>query len=569
MIIDAGGHEGLGGWAHSAFGYVAEQLETLAVNDRFDPRVAYRHPGDLSSHGDGRQKRVCVVGGGIAGLAAAYELLELDHDVTLLEASSRFGGRILTHYFADGTYGELGAMRIPLDHECVTHYLEAFGLPTRPFIGANPEGWCLFRDADRMRRHEWDKEWINYYNVAQGTQPPLNANQLIQQLATAAGARITTGDLVRSLSNELAHPRLKQVDADSLGQFVRGLPGTGGPRLSDEEWEYAGRTAHHLWIERCSLLHWLREGQILAPGEEKVEIVGGMDRLTREFLAAIRRGRPSALALNSEVLSIRAAAQGVIVTWRQGRELEVRSEQFDYVICTASAPATMGIRFEPPLSPTKREALTNLSYVGAGKTIMRCSERYWEFDDGIYGGTSVTDRPNQQCWYPSDNRRVPDEDATFHLTAEVVFDPTRDLLDARVDLTDSVSESEERSRSPAVFLAAYLWGTNARRFASLGDAERDDLIGRSVAELHPQNDSYVEDVVHIAWDGQLTPGGGAFAFFAPAEQARYQAGLCAPLPSPDDARIFFAGEHIGIVHGWMQSAIQSALAAVIEVLESP
>jgi monoamine oxidase len=120
-----------------------------------------------------------------------------------------------------------------------------------------------------------------------------------------------------------------------------------------------------------------------------------------------------------------------------------------------------------------------------------------------------------------------------------------------------------------VFLGAYMWGTNGQRFASLTDAERDDLICRSVAELHPQNDEYLEDLVHIAWDEQTNPGGGAFAFFAPAEQARYQEALCAPLPMTDRPRVFFAGEHVGIIHGRIQSSIQSALTAVVDVLQAP
>jgi monoamine oxidase len=557
------------GWGHSAFGYAAPDLDSLESDQDFDYDAAYAHPNDtptpLTARDSGRVKRVCIVGGGIAGLAAAYELLDLGHDVTLLEASSRFGGRIYTHYFADGTYGELGAMRIPENHQCVWHYINDFGLPTRPFLGENPQGWCLFREAGRMRRWEWDETWQTHYKLVQAVTPP-TAKQLVQQLAIGAGT-LTTRNWWESLSNDLADPWLHELEATTLGQHARGLPGTPGRLLSDEQWEFAGRTTHHIWLERCSLLHWLREGTILDLGE-KSEIVGGMDRLTREFLRRIRRRWPTALCLASEVLSIDCQEVGADVTWRQARRLETESGHFDYVICTAPAPATVRIRFNPELPPHKREALTNLSYISAGKTIMRCSERHWEVHDDIYGGTSVTDRPNQQCWYPSDNRKPADEAAADHLTVELMLDPTRDLLEGRVELIDSDLESEERSHAPAVFLAAYLWGTNARRFASLTDAQRDDLICRSVAELHEHNDEYLDDVVHVAWDAQTNPGGGAFAFFAPGEQARYQAGLCAPLPT-ERPRVFFAGEHVGIVHGWVQSSIQSALAAVIDVVEAP
>jgi monoamine oxidase len=163
---------------------------------------------------------------------------------------------------------------------------------------------------------------------------------------------------------------------------------------------------------------------------------------------------------------------------------------------------------------------------------------------------------------------VADESQAAHLTVAPVFDPTRDLLDIRVELTDAAPSAYERSNSPGVFLAAYLWGTNARRFSSLNDSERDDLICRSVAELHDHNDEYLEDIIHIAWDAQCNPGGGAFAFFAPGEQDRYQAALCEPLAVDNHPRVFFAGEHVGILQGWLQSSIQTALAAVIDVLQA-
>jgi len=74
----------------------------------------YRHPGSLSPYDQGsNRKRIAIIGGGIAGLVSAYELSQLNHQVTVLEADSRLGGRIKTHYFSDDTYGELGAMRIP------------------------------------------------------------------------------------------------------------------------------------------------------------------------------------------------------------------------------------------------------------------------------------------------------------------------------------------------------------------------------------------------------------------------------------------------------------------------
>ncbi len=62
-------------------------------------------------------KRVLIIGGGMAGLVAAYELKRQGHQPVVLEAQNRVGGRIYTlRSFAPGLYAEAGAMRIPRSH---------------------------------------------------------------------------------------------------------------------------------------------------------------------------------------------------------------------------------------------------------------------------------------------------------------------------------------------------------------------------------------------------------------------------------------------------------------------
>ena len=100
----------------------------------------------------GPAKKVIILGAGMAGLVAAYELTELGHDVTILEARMRPGGRVhtLREPFSDGLYAEAGAARIPDEHDLTHKYVKLFNLPLEPMY---PTRFSTLR-FDRGSRRE-------------------------------------------------------------------------------------------------------------------------------------------------------------------------------------------------------------------------------------------------------------------------------------------------------------------------------------------------------------------------------------------------------------------------------
>jgi monoamine oxidase len=76
-----------------------------------------------------------IIGAGMSGLIAGFELLRAGHQVTILEARERSGGRVHTLYdnFENGQFAEAGASRIPSNHNITLAYIEHFELDIDPF----------------------------------------------------------------------------------------------------------------------------------------------------------------------------------------------------------------------------------------------------------------------------------------------------------------------------------------------------------------------------------------------------------------------------------------------------
>src|SRR5947208_16029481 len=79
-------------------------------------------------------KKIIIIGAGMAGLSAGYELTQLGHDVTILEARARPGGRVhtLREPFSDGLHAEAGALFIPNNHHLTLKYANLFKLTLQP-----------------------------------------------------------------------------------------------------------------------------------------------------------------------------------------------------------------------------------------------------------------------------------------------------------------------------------------------------------------------------------------------------------------------------------------------------
>ncbi|MYW63617.1 FAD-dependent oxidoreductase [Streptomyces sp. SID8379] len=475
----------------------------------------YRFPADLDRAHLGARGTVAVIGGGVSGLACAYELTRRGLDVTVYERADRPGGRVRTHRFWDGTHGELGAMRLPANHHTTLHYVREFALPTRPFVNASPDTLLHLRGT-RLRASDADRAPALYgLQGAEDRDPRVLLDSLLHDiwdtLTPEQHRAVLRGDVD-------GDPVLEELMARSLWQHAR-------QRLTPAAWELVGQASGLAQYEHACLLEVLVDYFGLFHVAQ-LELVGGTDQLVSAF---VRRLPPGTLRLGTTVDRVRTERDGVrILGQRFGERFE---KPYDWVVCALPAPALDRVRFEPALPAAQQAAIRGIHYASSSKTLVHVERRLWEQRDGVFGGGSFTDLPVQQVWYPSDNADARDPD---------------------------------RSAAPAVLTGAYQWESSARRFALLPEAERTARVLQSLEELHPGISDTVDDVVHWSWDAQL--GGGAFAYLAPGQHGRYLGALGAAHPAPAP-RVFFAGEQLSVAHAWIQGALESALHAVRAVLE--
>lgn len=374
-------------------------LGLIACSSPLEPEDS---PGALAP--TGRTLRIVVVGAGMSGLVAAYELSRAGHDVTVLEARERVGGRVLTlrSPFAAGHSAEAGAARIPPEHDLTLGYARHFGLQLDRFY---PE----------------DGFFLRFQQGARVTVPP--------------------------------------------GSFL-------------SEWP------------------------------DFVKIRGGSDRLPAAFADALG----SRVITAAPVTEIAAAGGNAVSTTTS----DGRSYLSDRVLVTVPVPLLSTIRFSPPLTAAKTEAINGgFHYQSATRIFVRFRRRFWETED--LNGWGTTDWP-EELWHP-----------TWDLSG------------------------------PEGILLTYVRGARANELDAL---DQDARVARVLAhweEFLPGASAHAASGTSHSW--QRDPWSrAAWAEPTPTQDAELGGALARP-----EGPLHFAGEHVSQARGWINGAIESGLRAAMEI----
>ena len=453
-----------------------------------------------------------ILGAGIAGLVAAYELERLGHQIDIMEGSPRIGGRIWTHHFGDGPgapYGELGAMRIPGDHEYVLHYVHAMGLGDRlcKFVTIFEEHNALlnihgtvFRIQDAAAQALQTRYRELFLDVRYSENTRLFAAWL-KLIVDAIGS----GELRECLEQDLSSHLMNKLEGLNLQPFF-------SPQGKTIDL-HTFIKAHPDFREQCSEALNLFLGDILVEtSHDLLQLQGGMDQLTNNLAKAVK----GPIKCNQEVVALRVLEDGVEVSWIEAGRLHTR--HCDYVLCTI--PFSVMRKMElSGFDDDKLSAIYNIVYWPATKVLFHCARPFWQ-QDGIFGGASFSDEGIRQIYYPS---------------------------------------IKDNSSQESVLMASYTIGNDAAYLGKMAEQDRNLYVQNALSKLHPEirTPGMLLDMTTIAWGNYKWSAGGCSLSW---NHQPYQ-----EIARPQKT-LFFAGEHCSKFPAWLQGSIESALQAVHNII---
>jgi monoamine oxidase len=456
-------------------------------------------------------KKIIIVGAGMAGLVAASLLKDAGHNVIVIEASERVGGRVYTlrSPLTGDQHIDVGPMRIPSIHYLTLAYIQKFRLPVNLFINTTPND-LLYVNGVKTRLNSYQRN-PDILNFPVASHEKGKTNLELFNLAVGPIVNFINQDPKRNWSIAA-----KEFDKYSLDTFLRHNPV--GPVLSPAAIDMIKILFGIEGVSELSFIEILREGMILAnPDIYFYEITGGFDQLPKSFLPQLQED----ILFQKKMTRIVQHDNQVTIHSVESKTLQPFSITGDLAIITVPFSVMQFVEVEPyhSFSYHKWKAIRTLHYVPSTKIGLQFKSRFWE-KEGMYGGRTISDIPIRFTYYPSYR-----------------FDQPR-----------------------GVVIGSYTWGNDAITWDSMSEEDRIRQALKYLAIIHG-NHIYREFVTGVAHSWSQNPfSAGAFALFKPEQETELYPYLSSP-----EGRVHFAGEHTSLPHAWIQTAIESGIRVANEV----
>lgn len=456
----------------------------------------------------GRDKQqVVVVGAGMAGLAAAYQLRSGGHEVTVLEARLRPGGRVHTVRapFADGLYAEAGAMFIPSEHEFLMKYVNLFDFTLDP-VPRRDIGSFAFVQGQHSAGSTLGWPGLRAEDVG------LSQDTLLRKYVGPVADRI--GDPADPL---WPGEHLRYLDDMTVAELFE----SNGAYPEVVQLLYVSYLLSYgdeaLEMSALFLMEELGDRLKLAGGADDEEqgwntIRGGNDRLPHALAASMAE----CVRYGAEVCRIEQLVDSVVVTAKEGGRF-VRFTA-NRVVIAIPFPCLREVTFSPEVSTKKRYAIDHQKTTEFAHLWLQTRGRPWRDSLGGVPAFGVTDLPIGGI-----------RDASHSQTV------ARGVLDT------------------------FTAGRAAQALAAMSDDARREWAVFHLEYVFPGIGELVEGTVWFNWvDEQWSRGDYVF----------YLRGEYLPIAGAarrSEGRLHFAGDHTSHRTSWQDGAIFSGHRAANEI----
>jgi len=470
-------------------------------------------------------KKVIILGAGMAGLAAAYELSKVGYECVILEARARAGGRVWTIRpgtketeidgspqtcrFDQGQFFNAGAMRIPHHHTSVLAYCRELDVPIENFNNIN-EGAYYYSEGSgpysnkRIRQRELHNDMRGY--TSEMLAKVMDQSQLDTPLTQEDKEKIieyliAEGGLDRNRLYKGSARRGFETSPGAYGQAGKSLVPPSLVELLQSGFydAYFYRIPEYTYEQQSTMLM----------------VAGGTDKLTNAFVKQLGKK----ITYNAEVTRILKTEKGAKVAYKDIAKGTVHELTGDYCICTIPLPVLSGI--EHNFSSDVARAIDLIPYNNTCKIGMQFKRRFWEEDDNIFGGVSRTNMDITQIVYP----------CTGYFTKK------------------------------GVLIGYYNYGGTAERIGNLSLADREKLALEQGHKIHPQYTTEFENSFSVAWQ-KIRYSQGGWAIYPPDVRQKYY-----PTLSKPDGNVYFAGDHTSYLTAWIAGAFEAAYQTVKSIHE--
>jgi lysine 2-monooxygenase len=506
----------------------------------FDEWIA--HPAGLGAIPAGRHgEEVAVVGAGISGLVAAYELMKLGIKPVVYEAA-RMGGRLRSQAFegAEGVVAELGGMRFPVSATAFYHYVDMLGLRTRPF--PNPL-------TEAAGSTVVDLEGVTHYAGTLGDLPPLFAEiagawaQALEEVRFTAIQNAIRARDVRTLKL-LWNDLVTRWDDRTFYDFVASSQAFS--KLSFHHREVFGQVGFGTggWDSDYpnSMLEIFRVVMTNCDRDQRL-VVGGAEQVPR----GIWRHRAPRLAHWPPGTSLASLHSGAP---RPGVARIARGADGRLAITDAWGDTR---RYPAVLVTCQSWLLT---------TQIECQESLF----------------SQQLWTALDRTRYMQSSKTFVMVDRPFWKDTdprtgRDVMS--MTLTDRLTRGtylfDNGDDQPGVICLTYSWMSDALKMLPEPVDRRVRLALTTLSKIYPDVDiasHIVGDPITVSWEADRHFL-GAFKGALPGHY-RYNQRMYAHFRQdgmpPEQRGIFIAGDDVAWTPAWVEGAVQTSLNAVWGIL---